>query len=72
MSGMVVDFVLLTYSASRDEGIDERGEAWTPEVSFEQGFGLKASCMSSGGGIMYGMGNGLSFMWGNIHAAFEV
>ena len=69
---MVVDFVLLTYSTSRDEGIDEQGEAQPPEVSFEQGFGPKASCMSGGGGVVYGTGNGLSFMWGNIHATFEV
>ena len=28
--------------------------------------------MSSGGGIMYEASDGLSLMWGNIHASFEV
>ena len=28
--------------------------------------------MSSGGGVMYGAGNGLLLMWGNIHVIFEV
>ena len=28
--------------------------------------------MSSGGGVVYGAGNGLSLMWGNVHATFEV
>ena len=33
---------------------------------------MKSSCMSRGGGVMYGVGDGLSFMWGNVHLAFEV
>ena len=33
---------------------------------------MEASGMSSGGGVMYGMGNGLSFMWGNVHVALKV
>ena len=28
--------------------------------------------MSSSGGVMYGMSDGLLFMWGNIHVALEV
>ena len=28
--------------------------------------------MSSGGGVMYGAGDGLSLVWRNIHATFEV
>ena len=28
--------------------------------------------MSSGGGVVYGVGDGLSFVGGNIHAALEV
>ena len=72
MSGMVIDFVLLAYGTSRYEGIDKRGEARPPEVSFQQGFGPKTSCMSGAGGVMYGVGNGLLFVWGNIHVTLEV
>ena len=28
--------------------------------------------MPSGGEIMYGVSNGLSLMWGNVHVALEV
>ena len=69
---MMVNFVLLTYGTSRYEGIDKGGEAWPPEVPFKEGFGSKASRMSCGGGIMYGPDNGLPFVWGDIHTAFEV
>ena len=34
MSGVKVNFVLLAYSTSRNEGINKRGEARPPEVSF--------------------------------------
>ena len=30
------------------------------------------SSMSNGGGVMYGVGNGLSVMWGTVHVTFEV
>ena len=53
MSRMIIDFVLLAYSASGDEGVDKQGETRPPEVSFQQGFGPEASSMSSGGGVMY-------------------
>ena len=43
-----------------------------PEIFFEQGFGSETSCMSSGGGVMYGVSDSLSFMWRDILAAFEV
>ena len=49
----MVDFVLLAYCTSRNEGINEQGEPRPPEISLEQGFGSEMSCMSSGGGVMY-------------------
>ena len=72
MSQVVVDFVLLTYGTSSDEGIDKRGQSRPPEIPFQECFGMESSCMSGSGGVMYGMDNGLSFMRGNVHAAFEV
>ena len=72
MSRVVVDFVLLAYSAPENEGINEQGETRPPEVPFEQGFGSEASSMFSGGGVMYRASNGLLLVWGNIHVTFEV
>ena len=69
---MVVDFVLLTYSTSGNEGIDERGQSRPPEVSFKEGFGAESSGVSGGRRVMYGANNGLSFVWGNVYAALEV
>ena len=71
-SGMMVDFVLLTYGTSVYEGIDERGQSRPPEVSLKEGFGAKSSGMSRGRGVVYGANNGLSFMWGDVHVALEV
>ena len=68
----MVNLVLLAYSASGNEGIDEGGESWPPKVSFQKSFGVESACMSCGGGVMYGADNGLSFMWWNVHATFEV
>ena len=68
---MVVDFVLLTYGTSGDEGIDERGQSRPPEVSLKEGFGAESSSVSGGRRIVYGVNNGL-FMWGDVHAALEV
>ena len=69
---MVIDFVLLTYGTSGNEGIDESGQSRPPEVSLEKGFGAESSGMSRGRRVMYGANNGLSFMWRDVHVAFEV
>ena len=69
---MVIGLVLLTYSTSKDESIDEQGEVWPSEVLFQQGFCSEASHMFSGGKIMYRAYNGLLLVWGNIYLTFEV
>ena len=46
MGRMVIDFVLLAYSASGNEGIDKRGQSGPPEVAFQECFGMKSPCMS--------------------------
>ena len=69
---MVIDFVLLTYSTSGNEGIDEGGQSGPPEVSFKEGFSVESSGVPRGRRVMYGANNGLSFMWRDVHAAFEV
>ena len=69
---MIIDLVLLAYSTSSDEGIDEGGKSRPPEILFQKCFGVELSCMSSGGGVIYGTDNGLSFVWRNVHATFEV
>ena len=33
---------------------------------------MEVSCMSSGGGVMYGVGDGLLFVWGDVHVTLEV
>ena len=71
-SGMVIDFVLLTYGTSSDEGIDKGGQSRPPEVSFKEGFGAESSSVPRGRRVMYGVNNGLSFMWRDVHAVFEV
>ena len=72
MSGMVIDFVFLAYSTSSNEGIDKRGQSGPPEVPLQECFGAESSCVSRGRRVVYGANNGLSFMWRNVHAAFEV
>ena len=69
---MMIDFVLLAYSTSGNEGIDKRGKSRPPEFSFQECFGAESSCVSGGGGVMYGTDNGLLFVRGNVHSTFEV
>ena len=68
----MVNFVLLAYCASGDEGIDEGGKSGPPKVSFQESLSAESSCMSSSGGVVYGADNGLSLMWGNVHVTLEV
>ena len=68
----MVNFILLAYRTSRDEGIDEGGKSRPPKVSFQESFGVESSCMSCSGGVMYGADNGLLLMWRDVHVTLEV
>ena len=68
----MINLMLLAYRTPRDEGVDEGGKPRPPKISLQESFGVESSCMSSGGGVVYGVDNGLSFMWGNVHVTFEV
>ena len=72
MSWVMINLILLAYHAPGDEGVDEGGKPGPPKVSFLESFGVESSCMSCGGGVMYGADDGLLFMQGNVHATFEV
>ena len=48
----MVYLVLLASGAARDKGIDKRGQTRPPEVTFDDGFDMKMSCMSEGGGFV--------------------
>ena len=72
MSWVVINLILLAYCTPGDEGIDEGGKPRPPKVSFQESFGAESSHVSTGGGVMYGVDDGLSFVWGNVHATFEV
>ena len=45
-SRVVIDFVLLAYSASGNEGIDERGQSGPPKVPLQKCFCAESSCVS--------------------------
>ena len=68
---MVIDFVLLTYGTSGNEGIDEGGKSRPPKVPFQESLGVESSCMSGSVGVVYGVNNGLLLMWRNVHAQFQ-
>ena len=72
MSQVVISLILLAYCASGNEGVDEGGKSRPPKVLFQESFGAESSHVSSGGGVVYGADNGLSLVWGNVHASFEV
>lgn len=42
---MMVYFILLTSGAGSNEDVDKRGEAWPPEVTFNNSFGAKVPYM---------------------------
>ena len=69
---MVINLILLAYCASGNEGVDEGGESRPPKVPFQKSFGAELSRVSCGGGVVYRVDNGLSFVQGNVHATFEV
>ena len=49
---MMVHLVLLASGTARDKGSDKGGQTRPPEVALNDGFGVKTSCMSGGGGFM--------------------
>ena len=49
---MMVHLVLLASGTARDKGSDKEGQTRPPEVTLNNGFGAKTSCMSKGGGFM--------------------
>ena len=48
-------FVLLTHSTTSNEIRDKNRKTGPPEVTFNNGFGVKASKMTREGGVMDGM-----------------
>ena len=69
---MMVYLVLLACGTARDEGIDKGGQTRPPEVTFDDGLGVKTSCMPGGEGFMQGANKGLVGHWRYIHLSLKV
>ena len=69
---MMVHLVLLACGTARDKGIDKGGQTRPPEVTFNDGFGVKTPCMPGGGGFMQRADKGAAGCWWYIHSSLKV
>ena len=69
---MMVYLVLLASGTARDKGIDKGGQTRPPEVTFDDGFGMKTPCMPGGGGFVQRANEGAVGCQWYIHSSLKV
>ena len=67
---MMVYLALLASGTARDKGIDKGEQTRPPEVTFDDGFGTKMSCMPGGGGFVQRANEGVVGCQWYIHSSF--
>ena len=69
---MMVHLVLLASSTARNKGIDKGGQTGPPEITFDNGLGMKMPCIPGGGGFVQRANKGAVGCWWYIHLFFKV
>ena len=69
---MMVYLVLLASGTARDKGIDKGGQTRSPEVTFNNGFGMKMPFMPGGGGFVQRANKGAAGCRWYIHSSLKV
>ena len=69
---MMVHLVLLASGTARDKGIDKGGQIRPPEVTFNDGFGMKLPCMPGGGGFVQRANKGVVGCWWYVHPSLKI